>query len=91
MNHLANRVEAARPQVQDLRGVGAQVHEAACGHELRFRSLFDEGRGYAFPCDATGFVDLDALSERARNSYFYVRTLVGRDFSVPHVEPDPRH
>src|SRR5262245_31391708 len=24
------------------------------GFELRFRSLFDEGRGLAFPCDATG-------------------------------------
>lgn len=39
----------------------------ACGaFELRFHSLFDEGRGYSFPCDAMGHVDLDVLSERAQ-------------------------
>ena len=27
-------------------------------YQLRFQSLFDEGRGYAFPCDARGQVDL---------------------------------
>jgi hypothetical protein len=53
---------------------------------LCFRSLFDRGRGYAFPCDDTGRVDLDHLSERARNNYFYARAMVGRELSVPAVE-----
>ncbi len=54
---------------------------------LCFRSLFDSGRGYAFPCDAEGHVNLDELSESARNNYFYARTMVGRELTVPAVEP----
>jgi hypothetical protein len=53
--------------------------------ELRFESLFHAGRGLAFPCDAAGGVDLDALSERARINYFVARKTVGRDYSVPRV------
>ena len=56
------------------------------GFELRFASLFHEGRGLAFPCDAAGRVDLDALSERARNNYFYARAVGGREFAR-HVLP----
>lgn len=33
--------------------------------QLCFRSLFDSGRGYAFPCDPRGQVDMDRMSERA--------------------------
>ena len=53
--------------------------------ELRFQSLFDSGRGYAFPCDPTGHVDLNELSERARHNYFYARAVVGRELTVPAV------
>jgi hypothetical protein len=53
--------------------------------ELRFRSLFREGRALAFPCDADGRVDLDMLSDRARNNYFYARSLIGREFGMPSV------
>lgn len=53
--------------------------------ELRFRSLFDDGRALAFPCDAAGHVALDTLSERARNNYFFARTVIGRDFAMPAV------
>ena len=53
---------------------------------LRFQSLFDPGRAYAFPCDAVGHVDMDALSERVRNNYLYARTVVGRDVSTPKVQ-----
>jgi hypothetical protein len=56
---------------------------------LCFRSLFD-GRGFAFPCDARGCVDLDGLSEQARNNYFYARAMVGRELAVPAIEPDAR-
>jgi hypothetical protein len=53
--------------------------------ELRFQSLFDSGRGFAFPCDPEGHVDLDQMSERARNNYFYARAMVGRELTVPAV------
>jgi len=53
--------------------------------ELRFRHLFKPGRAFAFPCDAEGKVDLDGMSERCRNSYFYVRTVVGSEVDVPRV------
>jgi hypothetical protein len=56
-------------------------------YELCFRSLFDNGRGYAFPCDAAGHVDIDALSFRARQNYFYARTVIGRELSMPAVQP----
>ena len=59
-------------------------HKAHC-FELRFQSLFNAGRSLAFPCDRNGAVDLDALSERARNNFFYAKSLVGRDFAVPEV------
>lgn len=55
-------------------------------YELHFRSLFDEGRAYVFPCDAAGHVDMDALSERARENYLYARTVIGREFSMPAVQ-----
>ena len=54
--------------------------------QLCFRSLFHSGRGYAFPCDDSGLVDLDRLSDRARNNYLYARAMVGRELSVPAVE-----
>ena len=59
--------------------------------ELRFQSLFDSGRGYAFPCDPKGQVDLDQLSERTRNNYLYARAMVGRELAVPAVRPSGIH
>ena len=55
--------------------------------ELRFQSLFNEGRGLSFPCDDDGQVQLDALSERARTNYLYARAVVGREFALPVVQP----
>ena len=54
--------------------------------ELRFCPLLDAGRAYAFPCDVHGNVDLDALSDPARNDYLFVRVFVGRTYRVPTVE-----
>jgi hypothetical protein len=56
-------------------------------YELHFQSLFDEGRGYAFPCDVDGRVDLDQLSDQARNDYLFARALVGRELAAPTVRP----
>lgn len=57
----------------------------AGAYELRFQSLFNEGRALAFPCDAQGRVDMDALSDRARGNYLYARAVVGREFATPAV------
>ena len=65
------------------------ITSSATPFQLRFRSLFDSGRGYAFPCDGSGRVDLDHLSERARNNYLYARAMVGRELAHPAVEPVP--
>ena len=54
--------------------------------QLCFRSLFQSGRGFSFPCNPQGQVDLDHLSERARNNYLFARAMVGRDLAVPAVE-----
>jgi hypothetical protein len=59
--------------------------------QLTFRSLFDSGRGFAFPCDPAGHVDLDRMSEKARNNYFYARAMVGRELTVPAVVPATMH
>ena len=53
--------------------------------QLHFRSLFGSGRGYLFPCDRQGQVNLDHLNERARNNYLYARAMVGRELSWPAV------
>lgn len=59
--------------------------------QLCFRSLFDSGRGYFFPCDRQGQVDLDQLSERARVNYLFARAMVGRELGVPAVEAIAGH
>ena len=54
-------------------------------YEIRYTSLFNEGRALAFPCDAAGRVELDALSDRARDNYLYARAVVGREYAAPAV------
>jgi hypothetical protein len=60
-------------------------------YELRFRSLFNEGRALAFPCDAGGHVEMDGLSDRARMNYLYARAVVGREFAAPAVQLSDLH
>lgn len=60
-------------------------------YEIRFRSLFQEGRGLSFPCDAEGHVQLDELTDAARNNYLYARALVGREYATPAVQPSDIH
>jgi hypothetical protein len=61
-------------------------HGHTSTYELRFISLFNEGRGLSFPCDAQGQVDIDSLSGKARLNYFYARTVIGREFTMPEVQ-----
>jgi hypothetical protein len=63
--------------------VTANMSPRNSGFELYFRSLFNEGRGLAFPCDPAGRVDAGALPERARHNYLRATTLVGREFTTP--------
>jgi hypothetical protein len=60
-------------------------------YEIRFQSLFNEGRALTFPCDAEGHVEMDALSDRARNNYLYARAVVGREFAAPAILPSDVH
>jgi len=60
-------------------------------YALRFQSLFNQGRAMVFPCDERGQVDLDALSERARENYFYARAVIGFEYAQPAVMPDYSH
>lgn len=64
---------------------GPDVAWADASFELRFDSLFVEGRGLSFPCDAQGRVEMDALSARGRTNYLYARAVVGREFRTPSV------
>jgi hypothetical protein len=54
-------------------------------YELQFAALEGGAHGVAFPCDAQGHVDLDALNGPSRNTYFYARAVVGRVFARPSV------
>ena len=51
--------------------------------QLCFRPLTDSGRSFRFPCDAVGRVDLDDMSERARNNYFYARAMMAGASAPP--------
>jgi hypothetical protein len=62
-------------------------HRSPACYELRFSSLFHEGRGYSFPCDSQGHVDLDDLSEHARSNYFFAHSTIGRNVAAPAVLP----
>jgi hypothetical protein len=63
----------------------AMLTSASQPYELRFKSLFNDDRVLAFTCDERGQVDLDRLTERTRNEYFYARVAIGRDFACPAV------
>jgi hypothetical protein len=65
----------------------AENVRTSASHLLRFRSLFNNRRGLAFPCDERGRVDLDALSDRTRNNYLFARAVIGREFFWPEIEP----
>jgi hypothetical protein len=68
-----------------MNAILATVRSALPSFEVRFMSLVRHGSGFTFPCDGQGHVDLDALSDRARNNYLYARAMVGRDIGLPCV------
>jgi hypothetical protein len=60
-------------------------------YELCFHSRVDRACAFAFPCDAAGRVNLDALSEQARRNYLFARMVVGPLFLKPAVRPTAFH
>ncbi|MDM0110051.1 hypothetical protein QTH97_34470 [Variovorax sp. J22R24] len=68
---------------------GPSMHTATA-FEIRFQSLFHEGRALAFPCDSHGVVNLDEMGERARNNYLFARGMIGREFAMPFVQERAR-
>lgn len=54
-------------------------------YQVRYQSLFHEGRALCFPCDPQGHVDMDALSPSAIRNYLFARAMVGREFALPAV------
>ena len=63
----------------------------ASSYEIRFQSLFHEGRALCFPCDQKGQVAMDSLSERALDNYLYARAVVGREYAYPCVQARHSH
>ena len=57
------------------------------GSSTLFTRAHVSGRGVAVPCDASGQVDLDTLTERLRNAYLGARAMVGREYACPRVQP----
>lgn len=59
---------------------------ATCSHLLRFMSLYDRGRSVSIPCDETGNVDMNSLTEGLRVTYLGARAMVGREYACPTVQ-----
>jgi hypothetical protein len=59
--------------------------------EIRYQSLFSAGRALSFPCDAQGHVQMDSLTDRARENYLYARAVVGREYAYPSIRPTLAH
>ena len=64
----------------------ASTWNPAGSYQLRYSALSGRGHELAFPCDDHGRVDIDSLSEAARNDYFYARAVVGREFDRPSIQ-----
>jgi len=69
----------------------SSIQPPAAVYEIRFQSLFNEGRALTFPCDADGHVSMDDLSEKARDNYLYARAVVGREYATPAVRLSDMH
>lgn len=60
---------------------------SAAAFELRYAAAGAGCTSYAFPCDAQGHVDLDALSPHDRTEYLFARAMAGREVAWPVVVP----
>lgn len=69
----------------------ASTNQGYPAFELRFNSLFQEGRALAFPCNERGEVDMDGLSDAMRTNYLFARAVIGRDYALPTIVPAIPH
>ena len=60
-------------------------------YELHYARLLGVGRSFVFPCDAAGNVEMDSLTERARENYLFARSAVGVEMALPTVRATPLH
>jgi hypothetical protein len=74
-------------QGNEAPGANIASSSQATRYEICYRPLSEGGRPLSFPCDEHGHVHMDALTERALNSYLYARAVVGREFARPAVLP----
>jgi hypothetical protein len=74
------------PQSITLTADPSTTTTAYAEFQLYFRSLFAIGRSFAFPCDEHGQVQMDRLSQRARDNYLFARAMVGRELQAPAIE-----
>lgn len=70
----------------DARAIALPEPPATDSYLLRFTSLYNPGRGIAVPCDEAGLVDIDSLTQGLRTAYFFARTMIGREYSLPRVQ-----
>jgi hypothetical protein len=82
-----DRMSAARPHAGESSDAKHSEQTTGPRYELRFQALFREGRGWSFPCDATGHVDMDSMSDRTRNNYMFARAVIGIEVAAPCVQP----
>ena len=54
--------------------------------EIRFQSLYQEGRALSFPCDPRGDVDLASLSPQAVENYYFAWSHIGQEYANPVVQ-----
>ncbi len=55
--------------------------------QLRFTSLYEQGKGYTFPCNNEGQPVVAEMSNKEIRSYNEVKELVGIEVSYPTKEP----
>lgn len=55
--------------------------------QLRFTSLYEQGKGYTFPCNNEGRPVVAEMSNKEIRSYNDVKELVGIEVSYPVKEP----
>ena len=61
------------------------LQPAPSPYYLFFGGLFPSVRSLLFPCDSAGHVEMDALTDRARDNYLFARAVVGCDYRMPVV------
>lgn len=87
--HESNMYACVRPVRRTLGGIVVALAPVS-HYELHYARLLGVGRSFVFPCDAAGNVEVNSLTERARENYLLARSAVGVELSLPTVRAAPR-